>query len=104
MRGRNLANPPLPREARQLDAASVQQVEEYPSVINGNTTARGELLYGARSIASYLGNLSIDAIYHLVREGRLPAFKIGRTVCARTSTLDKWLEAQEQASTKGDDQ
>ncbi len=55
----------------------------------------GQLLYGADQIAAYLGNLSRAQVYHLVAVGRLPAFKIGRTVAARTTTLDAWLEEQE---------
>jgi excisionase family DNA binding protein len=68
-------------------------------VTTANLSARGQLLYGAKDIAGYLGNLTIDQVYHLISEGRLPAFKIGRTVCARTSTLDRWLEEQERATT-----
>jgi excisionase family DNA binding protein len=45
-----------------------------------------DLLYGAPAIADYLG-LSDDAVYHLARQKRIPTFKMGRTVCARRSTL-----------------
>ena len=47
---------------------------------------KADLLYGAPAIASYLG-LTQDAVYHLARLKRLPTFRMGRTICARRSTL-----------------
>jgi excisionase family DNA binding protein len=45
-----------------------------------------DLLYGVPRIAEYLG-LSPAAVYHLAAQNRIPTFKMGRTVCARRSTL-----------------
>ena len=45
-----------------------------------------DLLYGCPRIAEHLG-LTEDQIYHLARMKRIPTFKVGRTLCARRSTL-----------------
>ena len=46
----------------------------------------GDLLYGAHRIAEFLG-ITQRAAYHLIETKRIPFFKIGKTVCARRSTL-----------------
>lgn len=51
---------------------------------------RADLLYGGPAIADYLG-LTEDAVYHLARQKRIPTFRMGRTVCARRSTLAKHI-------------
>ena len=51
---------------------------------------RADLLYGCPAIASYL-QLSEDAVYHLARQNRIPTFRLGRTICARRSTLAKHI-------------
>ena len=48
--------------------------------------AGADLLYGAHAIAEYLG-VTPRAAYHLIETRRIPFFKIGKTVCARRSTL-----------------
>jgi excisionase family DNA binding protein len=61
---------------------------------------RADLLYGAPAIADYLG-LTNDAVYHLARQKRIPTFRMGRTVCARKSTLARAiaeLEAESSAA------
>ncbi len=45
-----------------------------------------DLLYGASAIAAYLG-VKRGVVYHLIETNRLPHFKVGKTVCARRSTL-----------------
>ncbi len=52
--------------------------------------AAGELLYGCRAVADYLGIKPRQALY-LIEAGRLPVFREGRTICTRRSTLDAWL-------------
>ena len=54
-----------------------------------------DLLTGARAIAAFMG-WSERSLRH--REARLPTFRIGRTLCARRSTLAAWLAAQEAAA------
>ncbi len=53
-----------------------------------------DLLYGALAIADFLG-VKRGVVYHLVETGRLPHFKVGKTVCARRSKLLAAFEAME---------
>jgi excisionase family DNA binding protein len=53
-----------------------------------------DLLYGLPAIAGELG-LSNDQVRHLAKSHGLPTFKLGRSVCARRSTLASWLAQQE---------
>lgn len=64
-----------------------------------DTTRRleSDLLYGVESIASHLALTKRQAL-HLHEKGEIPTFKMGRTVCARRSTLAKHFAAQEAAS------
>jgi hypothetical protein len=59
------------------------------------TTDSAGLLYGTDKIASFL-NISRKAAEHLVVRKKIPTFRIGRTVCARQSTLVAALERLEQ--------
>jgi len=56
-----------------------------------------DLLHGADAIACFLyGNTTHRMkVYHLVRQRRLPVFRIGVTICARKSRLLTWVEQQE---------
>lgn len=65
-----------------------------------NAHGSPELLYGLNQIGGHLG-LSVRQAKHLHDESRLPTFKIGRTVCARRSDLDSWLEAQARRAIEG---
>jgi hypothetical protein len=58
------------------------------------TDDSGLLLYGASAIASFLG-LTERQVRHRVRDGELPTFKIGGTVCARRASLIAWLSKRE---------
>ena len=51
-----------------------------------DTAPASDLLYGAHAIAEFLG-IKERAAYHLCETKRIPFFKIGKTVCARRSTL-----------------
>lgn len=53
-----------------------------------------DLLYGMDAIAAHLGMTKRSAL-HMHEKGELPTFKMGRTVCARRSTLAKHFAAQE---------
>lgn len=55
-----------------------------------------EILAGANAIAAALG-LKRRQVYALIDNGHLPTFKLGGTVCARKSTLAKWLDAKAAA-------
>ena len=45
-----------------------------------------EILHGARAIADVLG-VTEKAVYHLIERGRIPHYRLGRTICARRSHL-----------------
>ncbi len=52
-----------------------------------------DLLHGVREISKVLG-LTERQTYHLIRDGRVPVFKLGGTLCSRRSVLHGWLEQQ----------
>ena len=63
-----------------------------------DTDNAADLLYGVPAIAAFLG-LKPGAVYHLVEMGRLPTFKVGKTVCARRAKiLAKFDELEAAAS------
>lgn len=53
-----------------------------------------DLLVGAVAISAYCG-LTRWQVYKAIRRGDLPIFKLGALVCARRSTLLRWIEAKE---------
>jgi excisionase family DNA binding protein len=56
-----------------------------------------DLLSGAEAIAAYIG-VRPRRIYHLAETRRIPVFRIGSTLCARRSTLLRWVEDMERAA------
>ena len=56
-----------------------------------------DLLYGIEDIAQHLG-VTKRAAYHLVERRRIPFFKIGRTLCARRSSLHAAMDRMEEQS------
>ena len=63
--------------------------------MDGNESA--DLLYGAPAIAEHL-RLRLRQVHHLAATGKLPTFKIGKTVCARRSSLATWIVEREAAA------
>lgn len=59
------------------------------------TDHEGDLLLGADAIARHLGITRRQA-YRLAYDAIIPTFKVGGTVAARRSSLNKWLEEQEE--------
>lgn len=59
-----------------------------------------DILEGADQIAGFLYGdpKKRGKVYHLAENKRLPTFKIGKTICARKSTLLAWIEEQEKAA------
>ena len=63
----------------------------------------GDLLVGAAAIAGYLYDCDDEEelkklrrkIYGLAESQALPLFHMGREICARKSTLQKWVAARE---------
>ncbi|WP_211109475.1 hypothetical protein [Azospirillum tabaci] len=58
-----------------------------------------DLLEGADAIAEFVYGDAADKrkVYHLVQNGRFPAFRLGDKVCARKSIILGWIERQEEA-------
>ena len=55
------------------------------------------LLMGVREAARSLG-IGRDSAYALVREGRLPAIRIGRRILVPKAALERWVDEE---SSKG---
>jgi hypothetical protein len=64
-----------------------------------------ELLRSASAISTYLyGSPDFRRrVYHLVSTSRLPVFRLGSLICARRSTLDRFIVAQEERLNNKDD-
>ena len=58
--------------------------------------AAGRLLSGGREIAAVTG-LKVRQVFHHAEAGRLPCFRIGRTIVAREDAVRSWLDEQEAA-------
>lgn len=58
-----------------------------------------DLLSGAEEIAAFIG-VKPRRIYHLVESRCLPVFRMGATLCARRSTLVRWIEDMERRATQ----
>ncbi|RRD21603.1 DNA-binding protein [Brucellaceae bacterium VT-16-1752] len=56
-----------------------------------------DLLYGVDPIAEFLG-ISTKQARHRIREGRIPIFRIGGTICSRKTTLTRWLADMEASA------
>ncbi len=58
-----------------------------------------DLLEGAAAIAEFMfGDAKLrKKVYYLRRSSRLPLFLIGTRLCARKSTLLRWIRAQEES-------
>lgn len=51
-----------------------------------------DLLYGARAISKYTG-IPERAVYGYAEKGAIPSFKVGGTLCARKSEIERGLSA-----------
>jgi hypothetical protein len=56
-----------------------------------------DLLTGADAIAAFMG-VKPRRVYHLAETLRLPVFRLGATLCARRSTLIRWIEDMERSA------
>jgi hypothetical protein len=59
-----------------------------------------DLLRGAEKIAEFIYGSSDEPnrrrVYHAADKHGLPTFKLGGVICARKSTILKWIEARER--------
>lgn len=51
--------------------------------------------------AAQLLQLDPSRVYRLIRQGRLPGYRIGRTVRIRTAALKAFMQAQERMPNSG---
>jgi hypothetical protein len=61
-----------------------------------------DLLSGAESIAAFMG-IKARRVYHFAEMQRHPVFRLGATLCARRSTLMRWIEDMERVGVSSDD-
>lgn len=63
-----------------------------------------DLLYGAKAIAAFMfgevadekdAAANVRRAYHAADKLGLPTFRLGSTICARKSSILKWIEQQE---------
>lgn len=60
----------------------------------------GDLLRGAEAIGEFLGT-DERQVREMANKGRLPVFRLGRTICARKSTFFAWIAEQERRNALG---
>ncbi|WP_312412048.1 helix-turn-helix domain-containing protein [Shinella sp.] len=59
--------------------------------MNDTKEISGDILMGAKAIAEYLG-ITSRQLYRLVYKDVIPTFKLGGSVAARRSALNKWMD------------
>ncbi|NTA35994.1 helix-turn-helix domain-containing protein [Agrobacterium salinitolerans] len=59
-----------------------------------NDNLKDDILKGADAIAEFIGE-DRRAVYHLVKKGSIPTFRLGENIRARKSTLLAWIAQQE---------
>lgn len=59
-----------------------------------------DILRGADQVALFLfGDRAMrKKVYHLAEKSNLPIFRLGSVICARKTTLTRWIEDQERAA------
>ena len=62
--------------------------------VNHTVSTASDLLRGLPAIARHLGWTAGSTRYR-VEAGHLPTFRVGRTICARRSSLAQWLAQAE---------
>jgi hypothetical protein len=60
----------------------------------------GDIIFGAEAIASSLG-MPRRRVYYLITRSLIPVFRIGHIICARRSTLTRWLNELEGEQADG---
>jgi hypothetical protein len=71
---------------------SISEIKSCNTNRDNTMTESADLLYGVPAIASFLG-LPVKNTYYLIEKRRLPHFRIGKTVCARRSTILSAMDA-----------
>jgi hypothetical protein len=93
-----------PKEAREQVRQRLDTLcGVTPEAESNEAGLDGDLLEGAAGVALYLfGSARLRRkVYWLVENQALPIFRIGTQLCARKSTLLRWIEDQERAGEHG---
>lgn len=61
-----------------------------------NDNIADDVLKGAEEIAEFIGEKQ-RAVYHAIKKGTIPIYRIGESIRARKSTLREWIAKQEGA-------
>lgn len=61
-----------------------------------NDNLASDVLKGAEEIAEFIGE-DRRAVYHAIKKGTIPTYRIGASIRARKSTLRDWIARQEGA-------
>jgi hypothetical protein len=81
------------------EAVKCRTATEVAPRVTAEPGLGSDLLCGADAIAEFLFGDSRQRrkVYYLTSEGRaqLPHFRLGTIICARKSTLVRWIEAAE---------
>lgn len=77
-----------------------------PTGANGEALSLADdVLRSAEEIARFIYGTSAEAnrrrVYHAAEKHGLPTFRLGGVMCARKSTILKWIEAQERMVERG---
>ena len=64
-------------------------------MITDTLPVAGDLLKGSGAISQFVG-ISSDQVRYLARTGRLPTFRVGRSICSTRSELRAWLVEQQR--------
>ncbi|MCO5157564.1 MAG: DNA-binding protein [Aquamicrobium sp.] len=65
-----------------------------------NQGRAGDLAKGMKAISEHLG-ITIRQGFHMHEQGLIPTFHIGRSVCAKRSALDDWLNHAARKAVEG---
>ena len=59
-----------------------------------------DILTGADQIAGFIYGdpTKRSKVYYLAENAKLPVFKLGKTICARKSTILQWIADQEKVA------
>ena len=69
------------------EAAAPRSEPAGPQRLESSGMDRSNLLHGVKAIAAHLG-VRPRQVYHHAATGRIPTFKLGKTVCSTRSSLD----------------
>lgn len=62
-----------------------------------NDNLASDVLKGAEEIAEFIGE-DRRSVYHAIKKGTIPTYRIGASIRARRSTLRDWIAKQEGAA------